>query len=240
MAGKAPPCITMMLCVAGCSTTSTGTLPHSRTLPPPNYDVNGVAARTTEPVWDRRPSNKVTGAPDVALAQQKPVTIDVPMPVVEGKSPSGPVLTTKFETVPESHLTGGSKVAEKSAKRPFFTPLRQPVSPPSDESASVIDANAFLDLPLTDLLPPGKILWRCVRNGQVPKSMMRRMSAFLCRSVGLRSLCRKNQHPTLKSPRLSRRALSLRRNGYRRTRSPVPPSEQRASAFLLRVSATML
>ena len=153
MAGKAPPCITMMLCVAGCSTTSTGTLPHSRTsFPPPNFDVNGAASPSTNSITSN-PTQAVLGAPAVPSPLQKPVTIDVPMPVVERKAPRGPVLSTRFEDVPESHLTGGLKVARKPAKKPFFTALAQNTEPSSAPETPVIDANAFLNLSTTDEPP---------------------------------------------------------------------------------------
>ena len=157
MAGKAPPCITMMLCVAGCSTTDSGSLPHSRTLPPPNYDVNGTPARTTEPVWDRvKTVEQAANKPVTPLEvpKPKPVAIDVPMSVLADKPHSAPALSTSFETVPESYLTTGSTVAKPSNKRPFFTPLSP--TPPAPDT-QVVDANAMLGLLIADL-PPDSVV----------------------------------------------------------------------------------
>lgn len=157
MAGKAPPCVTMMLCVAGCSTTSTGELPHSRTLPPPNFDVNGTPARTTEPVWDKRPVDRVASGPKIPLPAQKPVTIDVPMSVLADKPPNAPILATKFESVPESYLTTGSSKVQKSEAQPFFTPLSGAPSVPSNSDTQVVDANALLGLLVADM-PPNSVI----------------------------------------------------------------------------------
>ena len=157
MAGKAPPCVTMMLCVAGCSTTSTGELPHSRVLPPPNFDVNGTPARSTQPVWDRKPVKRVASGPKAPLPTSKPVTIEVPMPVLEKKQPSAPVLTTQFEVVPEAYLTTGSTEAPKSAQQPFFTPLTSNSSVPSVPETQVVDANALLGLLITEM-PPNAVV----------------------------------------------------------------------------------
>ena len=151
MAGKAPPCVTMMLCVAGCSTTSSGTLPHSRTLPPPNFDANGVATRATTPVWDETPVQRAAVDPKAPVPTPKPVTIDVPISALKGKPPSAPVLATKFEAVPESYLTTGKASAPKVTKRPFFTPLVPTPPAPTIPETEVVDANAMLGLLVADL-----------------------------------------------------------------------------------------
>ncbi len=157
MAGKAPPCITMMLCVAGCSTTSTGELPHSRTLPPPNFDVNGTPARTTQPVWDRQPVKRAASTPKAPLPTTKPVSIEVPMPVLADKRSNAPVLATQFEAVPDSYLKTGSTASPQSAEKPFFTPL--PLAPiaPSTPETQVVDANALLGLLVTEM-PPNSVV----------------------------------------------------------------------------------
>ncbi len=155
MAGKTTPCITLMLCVAGCSSTTSGTLPHSRTLPPPNFDVNGVPARSTAPVWDEKPAKSVAGAPQTPLPTAKPVTVDVPIKAFAEKPPSGPVLATQFQSVPDSYLSGALETPVK--KQAFFTPLSLPpaTSPAAEEN--VVDANAILGLLIADL-PPDSVV----------------------------------------------------------------------------------
>ncbi len=159
MAGKAPPYVTMMLCVAGCSSTTSGTLPHSRALPPPNFDVNGVATRSTQPVWDEQPiAQPATAAPKAPLPTPKPVTAEAPPNTPKIQLPKAPVLATQFKAVPDSYLSSGSTQVQKTAKRPFFTPLALPVPlEPAKKEMPHVDAQAILE-PLTVELPLNSVV----------------------------------------------------------------------------------
>ena len=137
MASKVTPCVTMMICVAGCSSTTTERLPYSRDLPPPEFDWTEVTPERLKP--DKLPERieKLRAARKAQKAQQarrasKPVTVDVPIAVLKDVPPPKPPIRTQFETVPDSYFEGIAVAAKAPDEKPFFTPLKTHVLLPPE------------------------------------------------------------------------------------------------------------
>lgn len=129
MASKVTPCVTMMICVAGCSSTTPEELPYSRSLPPPEFDWTEPSDDLVEPKKVAEQAEQLRAARTAQEARQarrasKPVTVDVPLAVLKDVPPPRPPITTKFEAVPDSYLQGIPVAAKTPEAAPFFTPLK--------------------------------------------------------------------------------------------------------------------
>ncbi len=109
MSTKVTPCVTIMICVAGCSSTTSQGLPHNARFPPP-------------PDFGR-PAPSVDQNPQ---AVQQPLSVDVPVAMLRDTPPAAPVMATRFESVPDAYLAGASQAQKPEPPKPFFTPLKPP------------------------------------------------------------------------------------------------------------------
>jgi len=129
MSSKVTPCVTIMICVAGCSSTTSQDLPHTRNFPAPKFDISTAPPPplSVQQLDERVPQlNTVREAIDA----DRPTTVDVPVAVFERKPPSLPQLATRFENVPEGFLKDLPDGRVEPAK-PFFTPLKKTEPNPS-------------------------------------------------------------------------------------------------------------
>lgn len=109
---RVPPYITVMVCIAGCSSTTSQDLPYSQGLPPPDFN------RVPQPSEQR--ITKQPAAPE--RPAPKPITVDVPMAVQQGPPP--PQIVTTFEPV-DPPVAEPAHLSEADAPaKPFFTPLQ--------------------------------------------------------------------------------------------------------------------
>ena len=92
VASKIPPCVTVMVWVAGCSATTPQDMPYSRSMPPPDFDRTPKAEQ------------RIASRPIPPRPAPEPVTVNMPMAVLQGPPPS--VLATQFEAVPDTYLGG--------------------------------------------------------------------------------------------------------------------------------------
>lgn len=100
MSSKLSPCVAIILCVAGCNSTETVEMPRSRNVGPPDFSKSKLA--------------RAKGAPEQFIA--KPELPVAPDPAVL------PVLTTRFEAVPNSYLN--PVTASATVEPAFFSPIR--------------------------------------------------------------------------------------------------------------------
>ncbi len=108
MPNKVTPCVTMVICVAGCGTTTSTDFPYQHTLPPPVFKSAGKTDSQSQ-------TDIKTDRPDQ--------TIDTPAGTLEKTLP--PVLKTTFQKIPETVSLQKNTLKSTPPPKPFFTPLAQ-------------------------------------------------------------------------------------------------------------------
>ena len=153
MSNKVTPCVTIMICVAGCSSTTTYDLPHTSNFPAPEFDWSEISEDRLKP--DKLPE-RIERLRAIRKAQKagKPITVEMPVKVLQEKPPASPVLATKFEGVPDTYLRGIPAKPKAAPAKPFFTPLKAKAPTPP---APIKTAQAILK-PLTEKLPPQAVV----------------------------------------------------------------------------------
>lgn len=154
MSNKVTPCVTIMICVAGCSSTATQDLHGQRSFPAPEFDLSTPpeTAVASAPAKQRAKTPQATS--DKARKTPKPITVDVPLAVLEEKPPASSSIATKFENVPDAYLKGIPAPAKAPPAKPFFTPLKAKAAEPP---APIKTAEAILQ-PLIEPAPPETVM----------------------------------------------------------------------------------
>ncbi len=153
MSNKVTPCVTVMICVAGCSSTTSQDLPHTRNFPAPQFDLSKPSSAPVETRRHERSLAELLETPNANIAN-KPSTVELPVDVFKDIPPPAPVFSAKFETVPDGFLKGASGEKKSPEVKPFFTPLR-PQAPAPPKPAQT--AEAILE-PLIKVNPPKTVM----------------------------------------------------------------------------------
>ncbi len=153
MSSKVTPCVTIMICVAGCSSTTSQDLPHTRSLPMPDFDVVETSNVEVDTIDHKKAPTTLLAKPNANVAN-KPSTVDLPVGIFKETPPPRPTFTAKFETVPDSFLKGALRERKSLQVKPFFTTLKpQAPTPPKPLQT----AEAILE-PVIKVNPPQTII----------------------------------------------------------------------------------
>jgi len=148
MSSKVTPCVTIMICVAGCSSTTTQDFPNTRNFPAPEFDQSEKTDPRPDAEKIKQQAERLRAAREEEDEARKPITVDVPLAVLEDKPPPSSVIATKFESVPDAYLKGIPTNPKTPPAKPFFTPLKTPVKaatqPAPPAPAPVKTAEAIL------------------------------------------------------------------------------------------------